>query len=93
MCIFWWYKPPGVQNPTIVDHSAAQILADAQTEQPVVVPRISNFNGAGLADNSGKNRCLRKVTCALLAFMSMGYGGIHAAAWNFEFPTEIESYV
>lgn len=82
-----------MQNPTIVDHSAAQILADAPPEQLVVVPRISNFNSAGLADDSGKNRYLRKVTCALLAFMSIGYGGIQAAAWNFEFPTEIESYV
>lgn len=92
---FWFQKPAGVEDPTIIDEQIARLLVDEQQSlrssksTDLVVARAQNIPHIAY-DFNGTDILLQAAT---MAVTSAAYGGAHLAAWSFDFPTEIDAYI
>lgn len=105
---FWFEKPAGVKDPTILDKKAAEILENLSPKShEILIPANFRVRGQRLekrlieraetipvvAYNYMAGYGYIAVFYILLILTSVVYGGIHLCGWNFIFPTEIEAYI
>jgi len=91
---FWFKKPVRVRDPTMVDGPTGDELRkaiqnDSRRPTNLLSPRASNVTCVdrhfGPWESAG--------IFGILFFVIAAYGLIHFLAWNFDFPTDIESCV
>jgi len=88
----WFKKPTGVRDPTVMDSSLGRKLLDKtdlewRSQLKLVSPRMVNYTGRDLNSTSTEQQW---VLVLVTFIVCLAYGGVHAAAWNFEFPSELE---
>ena len=104
---FWWSKPYDVSVPTVLDiphcwsptvRKKLQELSQTRgysfwrTRNLVEYPRVLNFvimddHWIGERRNDKYPNWIAAISTGLV------FGGIHCAAWNFQFPTEVEKWL
>ncbi|KAI9803067.1 MAG: hypothetical protein M1833_001137 [Piccolia ochrophora] len=95
----WFHKPQGLREPTYIESSIVQPLADElrAAAKRLEDRKIGFLDVFKLYHTKPKftNHFVgsRDVVCGKLLVMLLVctfFGGFHLAAWNFTFPTEIE---
>ncbi|KAF8242338.1 hypothetical protein K440DRAFT_607575 [Wilcoxina mikolae CBS 423.85] len=88
----WFKKPTGVRDPTVVDSSLGQKLLGTnlqwRSQYPrLVLSRLVNYYQENVSTMDGGQIMIQ---WSMVMFVCSAYGGVHAAAWNFEFPSDAE---
>ncbi|KAF8252560.1 hypothetical protein K440DRAFT_644749 [Wilcoxina mikolae CBS 423.85] len=106
MYLFWFNKPVGVQDPTLVCESAGNVLfsASAGETDPVNYKACEHsisdidhlltpraLNADNIAYYFQDSGTLVMWASAFIVFAA--YGAVHLTAWNFDFPTQVEGYI
>ncbi|KAI9697786.1 MAG: hypothetical protein M1836_004462 [Candelina mexicana] len=99
---FWFSKPLGIEDPTVVDSPPLQELL-ASLKKPanrlcesdrgvldLLQPYFVPFKGFTLYTHFSGSRRSSLAKLLVIVLVSSSYGGIHLAAWNSFFPTRVE---
>uniref|UniRef100_U4LQ61 Uncharacterized protein n=1 Tax=Pyronema omphalodes (strain CBS 100304) TaxID=1076935 RepID=U4LQ61_PYROM len=91
MYVLWFEKPVDVRDPTVIKVEDAIKAWDSIKASlgpnfaPSLIPYAPNLD----YNVYGK----KKQQAILLVALCAAYGGVHLAAWNFEFPTNAEKLI
>jgi hypothetical protein len=94
MYALWFRKPVDIQDPEVIDPSAASLLEDkfgpdGHLQWEIAQPRARNIK---LEDYEILGLRLRHFLgiYAAMGGLSAIYGAVHIAVWNSDFPTQVE---
>ncbi|KAF8252537.1 hypothetical protein K440DRAFT_631337 [Wilcoxina mikolae CBS 423.85] len=85
MYTLWFHKPLDIQDPTVVEPKKDVISGLALGQWGI--PRV--YSRAGNIIVYWEDQTYIQLFLGLL-LLCAAYGGIHMAAWNFQFPTQVE---
>jgi hypothetical protein len=97
MYFFWFQKPVGVRDPTMVDEPTSEKLQEAILDHAhdpsrpmnLITSRASNITSINYTFGPWESATVFGIVCLVTA----AYGGVHLAAWRFDFPTHTECWI